>query len=294
MSEKLKIEFPSQGWKQFLTSRHEILDAYDRARERAKSHDVETYHGRVAEAQLRTWLSGFLPKRYRVTSGYIVSPGLEHDQKIPHYDVIIYDAQNSPVLWIEGDPDRSEQGRSIAIPVEYVQFVLEVKSKFSASTVPDAINHLKDLLPLMSGTDDHKERYKLHLPANFGCGLVFFELRKADEFSSLALTRTIDGVGLRGYFGGLILRGDGHDKPATGRLQLLRSETPIEGRMDKRSLLDDLPIADSVKVSDDFHISAMVTWMEAHFVQFGFDLIAYMQGTYEAGRLSSFYGFGRS
>jgi len=96
MAEKLKIEFPSQGWRQFLTSRHEILDAYDRAKERAKSHEVETHHGRVAEAQLRTWLSGFLPKKYGVTSGYIVSPGLRHDQKTPHYDVIVYDSQNFP------------------------------------------------------------------------------------------------------------------------------------------------------------------------------------------------------
>jgi hypothetical protein len=142
MDEKLKIEFPSQGWRQFLTSRQEILDAYDRAKERAKSHETETHHGRVAEAQFRTWLSGFLPKKYGVTSGYIVSPGLGHDQKTPHYDVIIYDSQNSPVLWIEGDPDRSEQGRSIAIPVEYVRCVLEVKSRFSSSTAADAIEHL--------------------------------------------------------------------------------------------------------------------------------------------------------
>jgi len=242
MAEKLKIEFPSQGWRQFLTSRHEILDAYDRAKERAKSHEVETHHGRVAEAQLRTWLSGFLPKKYGVTSGYIVSPGLRHDQKTPHYDVIVYDSQNSPVLWIEGDPDRSEQGRSIAIPVEHVQCVLEVKSRFSSSTTANAIEHLKDLQPLMGGVDDPKERYKLHLPSTFVCGLIFFELRKEDEFSSAALSRIIDGIGLRGFFGGLILRGHAHDKPVCGRIHMLRSESPIEEK-GRQSLLSGMPLA---------------------------------------------------
>ena len=52
-----------------------MLDAYDKAREQARIHEVETYHGKVAEAEFRKWLAGFLPKRYAVTSGYIVSPG---------------------------------------------------------------------------------------------------------------------------------------------------------------------------------------------------------------------------
>src|SRR5438445_1384967 len=100
----LKVQFPIQGWKQFLTSRKEMLDAFDRAREKAKSHEVETYHGKVAEAVFRKWLSDFLPKRYGVTAGYIISQGLSSKEKAPHYDVIIYDALNSPVLWVEEDP----------------------------------------------------------------------------------------------------------------------------------------------------------------------------------------------
>ncbi len=58
MQGKLEIKFPSQGWKQFLTARQEILDKYDRAREQARSHEVETYHGNVAEAEFRNWLNG--------------------------------------------------------------------------------------------------------------------------------------------------------------------------------------------------------------------------------------------
>jgi hypothetical protein len=61
MSENLKIEFPTQGWKQFLTGRKEMLDAFDSAREKSHSHEVETYHGKVAEARFRDWLATFFP-----------------------------------------------------------------------------------------------------------------------------------------------------------------------------------------------------------------------------------------
>jgi hypothetical protein len=40
MTDRLKIEYPAQGWKQFLTSRKEMLDAFDRARERSRVHEV--------------------------------------------------------------------------------------------------------------------------------------------------------------------------------------------------------------------------------------------------------------
>src|SRR6266849_10515547 len=119
-----------------------MLDAYDRAREQARSHECETYHGMVAEAAFREWLPGFLPKRYGVTSGYIVSPGLRSTDKTPHFDVIIYDQLESPILWIEDNPDSSVQGRSLAIPVEYVRAVLEVKAAFSAKTVQHSLDHI--------------------------------------------------------------------------------------------------------------------------------------------------------
>lgn len=295
MTEKLKIEFPTQGWKQFLTSRKEMLDAYDRAREKAKSHEVETFHGKIAEAELRKWLSSFLPKRYGVTSGYIVSPGLKSTDKTPHFDVIIYDQLDSPILWVDDSPDVSSQGRSLAIPVEYVRCVLEVKSSFSSTTVGEAIEHLKDLLPLMSGPDEPQEKYKLHLPSSFCCGLVFFELRRVNQYSESAMNKLISAIQLRNFFGGIILRGEGHTNGTTGKLSLLRSETPINSSIgnNKNSLLN-LGMSKSVKVADTLYFNSMLMWMEPYFSQFGFDLIAMMQGTYEVGRLSSFYGMGTS
>jgi hypothetical protein len=50
----------------------------------------------------------------------------------------------------------------------------------------------------------------------------------------------------------------------------------------------------SVRVADNVHIGSMVMWSESAFAQFAFDLIAMIQGTYEVGRASSFYGMGSS
>jgi hypothetical protein len=291
---KLKVRFLSQGWKQFHTARKEMLSAFDAAREKSKKDEVETYHGRVAEAELRSWLSSFLPKRYAVTAGYIVSQGLDDANKMPHFDVIIYDALESPVLWIEGSPDLSDAGRSLAVPCEYVKAVLEVKSRFSNKTVTDGIRHLGDLAPLMDGTDRPDERYKLYLPPSFFCGMLFFELLSEDARSRKAINEMVRGCYLRGFVGGMILRGEGHSKELTARIELLHSETEMKSDLAREDhhLLKGSCMADSIKVKDDLHYGAMLAWAEPYFAQFAFDVVARLQGTYEIGRLSSFYGMG--
>lgn len=174
----LKFEMPVQGWSQFLTARKEMLDSFDKARTQSRKHKVETYHGNVAEAEFRKWLQNFLPKKYAVTSGYIISPGISDKEKAPHFDVIIYEHLESPILWIEESPDMSTQGRSLAIPAEYVKGVIEVKSAFKKGTVLDAIEHLGELKKLMSDIDKPNERYKMYLPKDFFCGLAFLSYVK--------------------------------------------------------------------------------------------------------------------
>lgn len=295
MENKLKIEIPVQGWKQFLTSKREMLDAYDRARKQSESHEVATYHGKCAEAELRKWLLNFLPKRYGVTSGYIVSPGLKSTQKTPHYDVIIYDQLESPVLWVEGSPDASPQGKSHAIPVEHVRCVLEVKANLSSTSSKEAMEHLKDLLPLLSGTDNPSDKYKLHLSPNFWCGLVFFNLKKENQFSEAALSKLIAGINLRGFFGGVVLRGEGHQKDDTGRLALFQSENSSKSTIgkNKQSLLN-FGMTQTLQTADNLHFGAMLTWSEMDFAKFGFDVLAMIQGTYDPRSVSSFHGMGTS
>jgi hypothetical protein len=53
--------------------------------------------------------------------------------KTPHFDVIIYDRLESPVLL--GTADHSALGRSLAIPAEHVVAVIEIKSRFTTASV---------------------------------------------------------------------------------------------------------------------------------------------------------------
>ena len=271
-----------------------MLDNFDRAREQSRAHEVETYHGTVAEAEIRRWLGTFLPKKYAITSGYIVSPGIKSGEKLPHFDIIIYNAFESPILWVEDSADRSVQGRSLAIPVEYVSGVLEVKARLTSSTMTSALEHLADLKPLMDGYDGDSDRYKLHLPRSFFCGLVFFELQKDDEYSAAILDHSLNGIYLRRFFGGAVLRGQGFDQAETGRLSFGLSITPHEGTVgrNKESLLSpsNIVIGNSKQFSDQQHISPMLHWNRSGFSQFGFDIVSLLQGTYQMGQISSLYG----
>ena len=172
----------TQGWRQFHSSKERMLAEYDRARSLASIREVQTFHGNVAESELRRWLEGFLPKRFGVTSGYVISQGQRDTTKAPHFDVIIYDALESPVLWIEESSDLSPAGQARGIPAEYVRSVIEVKAAFSTRTVRDALEHLSELEPLLIGVDPSEERYKRYLPPSFFASTVFFEVRKEDQF----------------------------------------------------------------------------------------------------------------
>lgn len=159
-----------------------MLAVYDIAREQEGNRQVKTRHGLVAEARFRRWLSEFLPKRYGVTSGFVISPGISSFEYMVHYDVIIYDQLESPVLWVEDNPGSSEQGKSLAVPVEYVRAVIEVKS-FNTKSAKQAVEQLSKLKPLLSRVDLPNSRGKIYLPTNFFCATLFFELRK--DFAAL-------------------------------------------------------------------------------------------------------------
>lgn len=270
-----------------------MLDAFDRAREQSRVHEVETYHGLVAESEFRRWLESFLPARYGVTAGYVISPGIKSTDKAPHYDVIIYDKLESPVLWIE---DQAHGGESRALPVEYVKSVLEVKSAFSPETAKHAAEHLGDLSPLMNGVDDPNERYKLHLPSSFVCGMVFFNMKCSSSQCMAGLKQLTSCIQYRGFMGGIILRAE--ESAASGRISLYASETPVANPTDcaskEESAFAGLLMTDSVTSGEGLHYGSMLMWSDIVFSQFAFDLIAMMQGTYRRGFLSSWYGMGRT
>ena len=141
-------EYGFFGWKEFRRNRGDLLAEFDRAQAYNQSRPVRTEHGNAGEAVLRTWLSTFLPARYAVTSGssgYIIPDVVVPEYRLYHFDVIIYDSINSPVLWIDGDYDTSDQGRKRAMPAKHVRAVLEVKASLTRSTATEATLKLAQL-----------------------------------------------------------------------------------------------------------------------------------------------------
>jgi hypothetical protein len=285
----LKIQIPNQGWKQFLTARDEMLSNYDKARTHSNKRPVKTGHGVVAEAEFRKWLLNFLPKRYGVTSGYIISQGIPHSENFVHYDVIIYDQLESPILWVDHSADSSEQGRSLAIPVEYVKGVIEVKSAFNKKSAKKAVEQLSKLNPLLTKIDSTNQPLKLYLPANFFCATVFFELREKDDKEFSALDELIEAVSLRGFYGGFILRTETLGKYYSGKLYLLNERVNIAPNNQSLSFA---ATSKCIELADNTYYRLRLDHFESYFSEFAFDILALLKGNYNPNVLSSLYGMG--
>ncbi|RZJ92301.1 MAG: hypothetical protein EOO20_02295 [Chryseobacterium sp.] len=286
----LHVQRPSQGWKQFLTGRDRMLAAYDIAKVQGSNRQVKTSHGIVAEAEFRKWLGEFLPKRYGVTSGFIISAGIPSSEHMVHYDVIIYDQLESPVLWVENNPDSSDQGRSLAIPVEYVRAVIEVKSAFNKQSSKQAVEQLSKLKPLLARTEPLNKPGKLYLPANFFCATVFFELRKDDEKDFAALDELVQATMLRRFYGGIILRAETPHKYDSGKISFRNENVAVEPN--NNTSLAFWATSKSLKYKDDSYFSLLLTHSETNFSEFAFDILALLKGSYQPNVLSSLYCMG--
>lgn len=266
-----------------------MLDEYDRALIHANEQPVPTHHGIVGEASVRDWLGTFLPKKYGVTSGFIRNQGLPTPHQSAHFDVIIYDQVEAPILWIEANEDKSESGRKRIIPAEHVRAILEVKAAFSRRTVRDAIAKLGELTPLTAGANGAAERYPKYLPASAILAMVFFELRTADasDMEALNLLRTVEFG--RPFYGAAVLRGQGIQADATAIVQRYQSDMPSSELLFESGLLHGIAMTASVK-SGGTNVGAHMMWGDVNFSQFAFDLLALLNGTYRTGFLSSMHG----
>ena len=155
---------------------------------------------------------------------------LSSSEYVVHYDVIIYDQLESPVLWVEDNPDSSDQGKSLAVPVEYVRAVIEVKSAFNRKSAKQAVEQLSKLKPLLALVDPPNSRDQLYLPANFFCATVFFELRKEDEKDFAALDELVEATMIRRFFGGIILRAETEYKDDAGKIFFRNENIALSGR----------------------------------------------------------------
>lgn len=280
----------SAVWDQFLSGKKKLLADYGRAKERSKDLPVATHHGVVGEAELRVWLESFLPKRYGVTSGYIRSQSLRDQNDNAHFDVIVYNQLDSPILWIEENSDKSVTGRARIIPAEYVHAVLEVKATFSKASVARASEKLRQLQPLMAGVDPPAERYPRYLPRNFATAIVFYELlsKNAHEVEALEEIKEL-GVALnRPFYGAVILSGESRPQNESARIALTESNAPLSA-FAGTDLLSGFYMS-ATPASPPF-IGTHQVWSPLAFADFAFDLLALIAGTYQQGRVSSFHGF---
>ncbi len=211
--------YGQHGWKEFNRNRKDILSDFDKIREQTENRPVQVAHGQGAEAFLRKWLSEFLPKKFGVTSGYII-PNLYDDRtKIYHFDIIIYNQLETPILWIEGNLDQSEQGKFKAIPAKHVIAVYEVKSRLTKSNVTKAIEKLGQ-------TKD----FVLQLNPLYKCGIIFIDLKEADNNNESIIKELFKGKDIFGFYGGMILRYEG-DHSCTGLILMDNSKPTKESEL---------------------------------------------------------------
>jgi hypothetical protein len=218
-------QYGISGWKEFHRNRQDILDEVNRVRQLITNRSVKTAHGVAGEAYIRKWLSEFLPKKYGVTSGYVV-PNLYGDaNKLYHYDVIIYDSLEAPVLWIEGNSDNSDQGKYRAIPAKYVKAVYEVKSTLSVKTVKEVLDKLNQL-----------QLFKHQLDDKFSSAAIFIDLPSENINNKKILPALLKGCEMHGFWGGVVLHCE-IDKTATGVIHYSAYE-----KNEPTSKMDDLPL----------------------------------------------------
>lgn len=289
------VTIGSHAWKQIHANKLELLYQYDLSKIYSKGRIVESTHGQVAEALFRKWLQNFLPSKYGVTSGYIISQHHSFDniEKLNHFDVIIYDRINSPILWIEENKDQSAQGTNKAIPVEYVQGVIEVKANLTKYSSTSAVEKLNQLIPYLSNEKD-LNKINGKLPKNFFCTTVFFELTKSNDNKKNILDNMIPDLKLGRYFyGGIILRSEILENSIAGNILLLSSDQLIpENSIHKPfSLSESLLLSKGIELPNKRYFMTSISWSKNSFVKFMFDLIALLERKYKPGYSSSSYGF---
>jgi Domain of unknown function (DUF6602) len=273
----------------FQAERLELLARYDVEKARNVDEAVRTSHGVEAECILREWLDRFLPKRFAVAKGWIITTRLDYDGPQEEWDIIVYDALNSPVLFASGPAGSAGQKR--AIPVEHVRAVVEVKATLNPSLAKQSATKLERLVEHI-GVED-APNYPKYLKAPFCCCSVFFETA-VDSLTKYrrALNEIAAPIGNHDTFpflGSLVLRSRAKyaNPDHSGYLKVWGSEEPV-------------PIfrSDNFEMSDEFRFSdgrygqfGTVGWSVNSFQAFVFDFLACLTGT-KTNLISSFYGLG--
>lgn len=209
------------GWREFFENRKKILNAFDQAKSLNSNRPLQTSHGVVVEEAIRKWLSEFLPGKYGVTSGYVIPDIVSMQYKLYHYDIIIYNQLDSPILWTESD----SSGKAQAIPAKFVYHIIEVKSTFDGKNIRDGLKKIKSL-----------DEFQEFLPNHFKSSLIFVDIKNG-VLNKQNILRKFYGNLPVSYNETLILRSElNEDMSATLHLQKLKDEeekiTPLAKNID--------------------------------------------------------------
>ncbi len=160
-----------------VEGRTRLLAEYDSFVREGKCDYAKTAHGVSAESLFRRFLRDFLPKKFGVTKGYIITPDLDYDSKhLEEWDIVIYDALESPILHTRRDPEERDDAGKLAIPIEYVRAIIEVKATLNGPSVKSAVDKLLRLQKFPKTFDCDKQQPK-GLPNRFTSAVVFYETK---------------------------------------------------------------------------------------------------------------------
>lgn len=280
------VQFGLRHSPQFLAARKELLAAFDAAKDIASRHMVPTYHGVFIEPAIRKWLRTFLPNKYGVCAGYIIPDKITDSEKIPHYDLIIYDAMESPILWSETIDD---QEHSLAIPASFVRCMYEVKSSFTLTTAKQAVNKLNSLEPLLHTGRDN--RYKSTLPDNFFCGVIFVQASTLKNPFGPYDFMCKESILFNQMSESLIIRdkSSGSAKNST-RIEFLQTKAPYSTGIGTYPDGTRQIIYAVQEDNNGWHRSCMTHPDPGSMLRFQYDLLARLNGTYRHGQISNLYG----
>jgi hypothetical protein len=108
-----------------------LHDEFEYIRE-TNSHSREK--GGETEEKVREFLNGHIPKRFHATAGFVIDMD---NQMSDHQDVIIYDAQSSPVYRYEGNNQ--------IVSADAVAVIIEVKSVLNKAQLDNAYKKIEEV-----------------------------------------------------------------------------------------------------------------------------------------------------
>lgn len=119
----------------FRTSADQLKSDFEAVKISVPHHGTS---GGEAEDILRKFLNSHLPRRFAATAGFVID---EQNQMSRQSDVLIYDAENSPI-YREGES-------SLILPADSIASVIEVKSKLSKKELSDAVEKVASVKKLI-------------------------------------------------------------------------------------------------------------------------------------------------